>query len=330
MQALVITKFDDNFKYIEVQDCPIPKPENGEVLIRIEVSSLSPADSLLIRNAYIKSLSLPAIPGLFGIGSIVESGGGIMGKFLKGKRVLFEAKLEKGGAWAEYAIADANICFPIGDIVPQDGLSIGNTITAMGMLDVSKKIGAKSIVMSAAAGSLGRFVNMYFPQKNMNVISIIRSQKQREILESIGAKYILNQKDEDFEDKLSQLTTELKSTVAFDSVGGSLPRKLMRTLPKHSTIFSIGNLSGRDVEIDPTKDMMRKMQKYQTFVVPEWLDKQSFPRKMLTLSKARKIASSLGEKNSIRKTVTLQQTAQEMSDLFTDTSAGVVLVCPAK
>ena len=330
MKAIVITEFDENFKYLEIQDVSEPKPEKNEVLVEVETSSLSQADSLILRNSYIKALQPPTVAGLFGIGNVVECGGGVMGKFLKGKRVFFEANIKKGGTWTKYAVAKADMCFPVGDIAAQDGLSIGNILTAIGMLDVAKKIGAKSVVMNAAAGSLGRFVNLYFPQQKMNVISIIRSQKQREILENLGAKYILNQSDEDFENRLSQLSEKLGANVAFDSVGSFLPGLLMRNLPKFSTIFSLGNLSGQNVVIDPTQDLMVKMQKFQPFVIPEWLDQQSLPKRLLILTKARKLADSMGEKNSLRCVVSLEEAAEQLKNLFTNTTEGVVLIDPKK
>ncbi len=54
-----------------------------------------------------KPQDLPA-PGIEGAGTVVSSGGGILGWLLTGKRVAFHPM--KCGSWGEYAVAKAKDC----------------------------------------------------------------------------------------------------------------------------------------------------------------------------------------------------------------------------
>ena len=70
---------------LRIVEKPTPKPGPGQVLVKIEAAPCNPSDLLFIQGHYGIKKVLPAIPGWEGAGTVVESGGGILGWWLKGK-----------------------------------------------------------------------------------------------------------------------------------------------------------------------------------------------------------------------------------------------------
>lgn len=330
MKAIVVNRFEQDYSGLEVKEVPMPSPKRGEVLIEVEVGSLSPSDDLMMRNLYLEKRRPPYVAGQMGVGTVVESGGGLMGWLNRGQRVFFAPGPERSGTWAEYSVADAMTVAPVGELSPQDAIGVANSLTAVGLFDTAKLLGAKALIMNAAAGSLGRYANAYAAQHNFPLIGIVRSEQQVQMLKSLGAKYTLNQKEAGFQKQLAELANRLGATVAIDSVAGGAPRELMHLMPAKSTVLSVGSLSGQDVALNSIKDMMPKAQSFGVFVVTQWLERRSLLGKFSAIRAARKLATSLGEQNSVRRTVSLEETVADMRSLVSNTTGGVVLVSPSQ
>ena len=122
--------------------------------------------------------------GFEGAGIVVESGGGIMGWSLMGKKVAFAVELEGQGSYAQYALAKADECLPLEDSTTfeEGSMSLINPLTALAFLDILKSNKEKSVVITAAASALGRMMNRYFPKEGVEVINIVRRQEQVELL----------------------------------------------------------------------------------------------------------------------------------------------------
>lgn len=72
---------------LRVVQNPTPQPGPGQVLVRIEAAPCNPSDLVFMQGLYGVKKALPAVPGWKGAGTVVASGGGMMGNWLKGKRV---------------------------------------------------------------------------------------------------------------------------------------------------------------------------------------------------------------------------------------------------
>lgn len=76
-------------KTYKVVDLPIPKPSSGEVLVKIMAAPINPSDLALFGGHYSHQKKFPTVMGFEGSGIVVESGGGLMGWGLVGKKVAF-------------------------------------------------------------------------------------------------------------------------------------------------------------------------------------------------------------------------------------------------
>lgn len=72
MKALVLEEFGQP---LVVKEIEVPKPKEGEVLIRVEASPINPSDASFLKGSYSSQRKTPCVPGFEGSGVVVSSGG---------------------------------------------------------------------------------------------------------------------------------------------------------------------------------------------------------------------------------------------------------------
>ncbi len=117
-----------------------------------------------------------------------------------------------------------------------------NPLTALYILKLAEKSKARVIIQSAAWSSIGKMVLRLMQSKGIKVINIVRREEQVEILEDLGANYILNWNEDTFHDELDQLIHSLQPNVFFDWIGGRLVSNIFSKMPKLSSLYIYGNM----------------------------------------------------------------------------------------
>src|SRR5687767_2505817 len=111
MRAVVFERFGEPAEVLQVRDVPVPEPGRGEVRVRMLASPVNPSDLLEVRGRYSAAPNLPAIPGHEGVGIVESAGGGLLGRFLVGKRVCVLNR--KTGNWCEQTVIPARQAIPL-------------------------------------------------------------------------------------------------------------------------------------------------------------------------------------------------------------------------
>mmetsp|Transcript_22398 Transcript_22398/g.22086 ORF Transcript_22398/g.22086 Transcript_22398/m.22086 type:complete len:266 (+) Transcript_22398:30-827(+) len=250
MKAIVL----EDLNQFSLKEVPIPRPKQGEVLIRMEAAPINPSDIVSLKGQYGIKKQLPFIPGLEGSGTVVESGGGLLGWSLVGKRVA--CYCDKGnGTWAEYVVTSAKNCVKLtADISTEQGACFfANPITAICFMDIIKEQKHQAVIQTAAASAIGKMLLRYCMHENIPIVNIVRRQEQVEMLREIGAPYILNSSDENFQQELRKLSVNLNATVAFDCVAGEMTGTLINAMCENSVVYVYGSLSRQNIGgIDPS------------------------------------------------------------------------------
>ena len=153
MKAVQLSRFGDP-DVLDIVELPIPSPEPGEVLIRIQAAGINFFETLGRQNRYAITPQLPIVPGVE-VAGVVEALGEGVDPGLIGKRVavpLFAAGRPTGG-YAEY------ISIPASDIVPiPDDLHFEQAVALLvqgltaALLIRQSSPRAKTIAVTAAAG----------------------------------------------------------------------------------------------------------------------------------------------------------------------------------
>jgi NADPH:quinone reductase-like Zn-dependent oxidoreductase len=225
---------------------PTPEPGPDEVVVRIEAAPINPSDlgllvgaadmtaakasgtnEMPVVTAMVPEAAMKAMAGRLdesmpvgneGAGVVVRTGSSEAAKALMGKTVA----LIGGAMYSQYRTVRAADCLalPAGTTAAEGASCFVNPLTALGMTETMRREGHKALVHTAAASNLGQMLNKICIKDGINLVNIVRSQEQADILRKIGAKYICDSTAPTFMDDLTAALVETGATIAFDAIGG--------------------------------------------------------------------------------------------------------------
>lgn len=251
---------DDGKLTLSLEPVHIDDPAEDEIVVRVEAAPINPSDlGLLLGPADPATLertggNAPSLtPGLTfaipparmgavaarlgqsmavgneGAGTVVAAGRNA--KALEGKLV----GMIGGAMYADYRRIKASEVVPLPEgASAADGASMFvNPLTALGFVETARREGHKALVHTAAASNLGQMLQRICLRDGIPLVNIVRSQQQADILREIGARHIVNSKDDDFSEKLAQAIEETGATIAFDAIGGgTLGSEILHAMEK--------------------------------------------------------------------------------------------------
>jgi len=278
-------------KPLIIKETSIPKPQNGEVLIKVEGAPINPSDLEILKGVVNHMPALPYQLGVEGSGTVISSGGGLMARAMVGKRVSFATQPGKSGSWAEYAIAPAQFCCPLDNNVSfdQGACGIVNPFTAIAFLEVIKREKYKAIVQNAAASQLGRMIIKLLKSEGVKVINVVRKPEQVKLLKEEGADIILNSEDKTFEEELRKKAFELQATCLLEPVCGEKTHQMLRALPPESTCYIYGHLSHEELTHIDFNDLLTQNKTIKSFMVNNWLNNQGIFTKISVVRRVQKM-----------------------------------------
>src|SRR5436309_7809966 len=104
MRAIRVNEFGGP-EVLKVQDVPDPKPDSGQVLVRVKAAGVNPVDTYVRAGTYARKPSLPYTPGT-DAGGVVEAVGSNVRRFKVGDRVYTNGS--STGVYAELALCEEN------------------------------------------------------------------------------------------------------------------------------------------------------------------------------------------------------------------------------
>ncbi|KRX05064.1 GroES (chaperonin 10)-like protein [Pseudocohnilembus persalinus] len=242
VKGVVIQQKGQKATYGEVD---MPELVEGDILVQVAAGPINPSDLSFLQGVYPSERSYPCIAGNEGSGTVIFGKGSSEEK-LVGKRIAFHPKQGGNlGSYGEYCVTTIKqIVILPEDVSTENGAcTFVNPFTVAYMLETVKKHQLKSVVHNVGSSQLGKQMQRYFTDNGVNVINIVRRDQQVQDLQKDGAKYVLNQSEEGFWEKLKKLTLELDARIAFDAIGGEFTSNLVTHLPNDSYIYVYGILS---------------------------------------------------------------------------------------
>ena len=223
-----------------------PEPAADQVVVRVEAAPINPSDIGLLFGAAdmstAKASGTPSSPivtariperaiksmaarlgesmpvGNEGAGVVVAAGASAAAQALLGKRVAILG----GAMYAQYRSMPAEQCLALpADATSADGAScFVNPLTALGMVETMRREGHKALVHTAAASNLGQMLNRICLKDGVQLVNIVRTQQQADLLRAAGAKHVCNSASPSFVDDLTDALAATGATIAFDATGG--------------------------------------------------------------------------------------------------------------
>lgn len=234
----------------------LPALESGQVLVKVAVCTINDEDVYHMTDDYVNSkrVPMPRTVGFEGAGVVVASAVPWYAPHAPGvgRRVAFYA--DGGGAMTEYVVVDdptSLIAIPDGTSYETAASAVTNPFTVLIMADRVKRLGHDVVINTVPAGALGRLFTKYCTDSlGITVIGTVRRDELKEAVLGDGAKYVLNMKDADFEDQLSQIVKETGCRFAYDGLGADMPRKLLKAMPPGSTVSVYSHIASEEITIN--------------------------------------------------------------------------------
>ena len=199
MKAVQVLAKGEPMRLVEV---PIPQPEEGQVLIRVEACGICHGDSKVIEGW---ASEYPRIPGHEVVGTIEKLGKNIS-KWDVGQRVGIgwhgghghTTALSIDGGYAEYMVAyeDGLILIPEG-ITSEEAaplLCAGETVFSA-LHNSRARMG--DLIAVSGVGGLGHLAVQYARKAGFRVAAISRGEEKKELVMRLGAHLYINSDNED-------------------------------------------------------------------------------------------------------------------------------------
>lgn len=271
-KTLIFQDWNSNHLSVQISEKEIPTPKKGEVLIQVFASPINPSDLMFLRGLYGVRRKPPFTAGFEGSGVVVATGENVNLKI--GDRVSFVSARE--GAWAEYVLTPENNCLPLSSelSLEEGSMLFVNPLTCYCLFEIAMEYKTPAIVQTAAASALGKMMIRLCKEKNVPILNIVRKEEHVQELMQMGAEFVLNSENENFEKEFLKLSKKLNTKILLDAVGGDLISRLFIHLPYNSKIISYGNLSEKNFEVVPGLLIFQK-KSIEGFWLSEWIMNQS-------------------------------------------------------
>jgi NADPH:quinone reductase-like Zn-dependent oxidoreductase len=220
---------------LRLEDLPRPVPKAGEVLVKVHAAGVNPVDWKLRQNGG-KGFGppLPQVPG-FDIAGVVSAVGADVKRFAVGDAVFGYLSLQRGGAYAEYAIALEGELAPKPETLSFNeaaGVPLAALTAWQALVESAELQSGQAVLIHAGAGGVGHFAVQIAKARGAHVIATA-SERNHEFLEQLGADEVIDYTRQRFEDSVEGVDAVL------DPIGGDTQARSIGVLAKGGILVSI-------------------------------------------------------------------------------------------
>jgi NADPH:quinone reductase-like Zn-dependent oxidoreductase len=261
---------------LEYTDFPIPEPDEGQVLVKLETAALNRSD-IWTRNGWpgIK-LEYPHIPGADGAGTVAGIGAGVS-NWKIGDRVVINSNLGCGhcpaciagwdnrcreyhllgetvrGTYAQYVTIPARNIYPIPDGYQAHRAAAAALVfhTAWHSMIIRGRLRPGETVLVVGASGGVNTASIQIAKLTGAIVYVVGSGPEKlKLAESLGADYLIDRsQEENWSKTVYYLTGKRGVDVVVDNVGTTFPLSF-RSATKGARILTVGNSGGAKFEID--------------------------------------------------------------------------------
>jgi NADPH:quinone reductase-like Zn-dependent oxidoreductase len=278
MRAVLQTGYGDLDSSLRLDDVPMPDPPAGEVVVRVEGSTLNRKDLFALARLTgpgIRSRPpLPHVNGTDAWGTVARVGDGV-GEWRRGDRVVVYPGLycrrcewclrgetsacveygvigeQRWGSHAEFVAVPAVNLEPVPQGMPEEALACagGSWLTAWrALMTVAKVRVGETVLVVGASGGVGTGAIALARLAGCGVIAVVGSESKLEVVRTLGAEHALVSSGTVHEQVLA-ITGGRGVDVAIDCVGGAGWRRTIASLAPLGRMTICGATAGDSPDI---------------------------------------------------------------------------------
>ena len=251
-KAILIDNQNNQFTR-EVKEVTEDILKDGNVLVKVDYSSLNYKDALILKDGGRIVRKFPFIPGIDFSGTVVESADN---KFKKDDNVIltgFRVGEAYFGGFSQYAKVDSNFLIKIPkNLDSKKSMMLGTAgftallcsfaVKAKEELLLGTKV--KDVLVTGATGGVGSIAVMILSKMGYDVHAVTGKKDKEEYLKNLGAKNIIDRKEFEGESKL--LEKGIWDGVV-DTVGGASLTKIFAQTKPGGIVAACGNAGGNKI-----------------------------------------------------------------------------------
>ena len=212
---------------LRYQDSPRPRPQAGEVLVRVHAAGVNPVD-WKIREGKLHDLLGHTFPLVLGwdVSGVVESLGHGTTRLRVGDAVFSKPDIARDGAYAEFiVIKETEIALKPATIdhVHAAALPLAGLTAWQALFETAGLVAGQRVLIHAAAGGVGNIAVQLAKWKGAYVIGTA-SAKNHDFLRKLGVDQVVDHESEAFEDVVAPVDAVL------DTIGGDTQARSMKVL----------------------------------------------------------------------------------------------------
>ena len=226
---------------LQMEEVTVDAPGKGQVKIRHRAIGLNFIEIYFRKGVY--PAPLPFIPGNEGAGDVIAVGKGVQGLKI-GDRVAYAAM---PGSYAEERLIDAKFLVKLPKSISYEtgAAMMLKGLTAQYLLRRTFKVKAgDTILVHAAAGGVGLILCQWAKALGATVIGTVGSAEKAKLAKKAGAKHIILYNEENFVERVAEITKGKKCDVVYDGVGKSTFPGSLDCLRPLGMFVSFGSSSG--------------------------------------------------------------------------------------
>jgi NADPH:quinone reductase-like Zn-dependent oxidoreductase len=224
---------------LQYEDAPRPKPQAGEVLIRVHAAGVNPID-WNVREGHMKDFwphKLPLILGWDLSGVVEELGPGpaAAGRFKIGDEVYSVPDPTRDGAYADYIVvreSESSLKPRSLDHIRAAAVPLAALTAWQSLFDTAQLQPGQRVLIHAGSGGVGHFAVQLAKWKGAYVFATA-SAKNQDFLRKLGADETIDYTTQRFEDIARNID------IVLDPIGGDTQERSWQVLKKGGALLSI-------------------------------------------------------------------------------------------
>ncbi|ALG69530.2 zinc-binding dehydrogenase [Beggiatoa leptomitoformis] len=236
----------------------IPAPKAGEVLIKVAAAGVNRPDVLQRQGLYPPPAGASTVLGLEVAGTIVAVGETVDENLLNQP----VCALVNGGGYAEYCIADVELCLPIPQgldfisaaAIPETYFTVWTNI-----FERAKLQAGETFLVHGGTSGIGTTAIQLAKAFGATVIATAGNEAKCQVCRELGAHHVINYHTHDFVEVVKKLTAGQGVNVVLDMVGGDYIAQNIKVLALEGRLVQIAFLTGSKVTLDFMPIMLKRL-----------------------------------------------------------------------
>jgi len=259
---------------LQLVEAPVPQPGPGELLLRVAYAGVNRPDVAQREGRYPPPPGASPVLGLEAAGEVVA-----VGERVEGVRIGDTVcALLNGGGYAEYALAPAGQALPIprgltlaqAASLPENFFTVWTNVFDRGGL----RAGERFLVHGGSSG-IGLTAIQLAHARGATVYTTVGSAEKARACERYGATAAIEYRNEDFVERVRELTDKRGVDLILDMVGGDYVARNLRALAVEGRLVQIAFLEGAKVEADFTLLMIKRLHWTGSTLRPRSVDEKA-------------------------------------------------------